>query len=86
MVKKIKTDVDGLLSVSIMKINLPIDLVTIELLFIFKTKSCQSTSIFIFSAIFQIWKKTNFTYFGHKYVENSNSSNSLIIQVSLVLN
>ena len=51
MAEKIKTDVDSLLLMLIMKTNFPIYFAKIELFFNFKTKISLSTSVFIFSII-----------------------------------
>ena len=52
-------DVDDLLLVLIMKKKISVDFARIELFFIFQTKSCLSTSVFISSKISQI-SKTKF--------------------------
>ena len=58
MVEKMKTDVDIILLILITKRKrkVLIDLVKLKLFFIFQTKSCLSTSVCIFSTIFQILK------------------------------
>ena len=54
MVEKVKTDVDSLLLVLIMKKKNFDKFCKIELFLTFQTKSCLSTSVSIFSTIFQI--------------------------------
>ena len=56
MLEKIKTDVDGLLSVLIMKTKISVYFAKIKLFFIFETRNGLSTSVFIFSTISQILK------------------------------
>ena len=56
MVKKIKTDVDKLMILT-MKHEFSIYFAKIELFFSFETKSSLSTSVFISSTISQISKK-----------------------------
>ena len=58
MAEKIKTDIDRLLLVLLMKTNFPIYFAKIELLFNFETKSSLSTFVFIFSAISEILETT----------------------------
>ena len=53
MVEKIETDVDQLLLVLTMNTIFPIYIAKIELFFNFETKSSLSTSVFIFTTIFQ---------------------------------
>ena len=57
IVEKMKTDVDRLLSVLIIRHKCPIHFAEIELFFIFETKSSLYTSVFIFSTISQILEK-----------------------------
>ena len=54
MVKKIKTDVDRLLLILIIKIKFTIYFAEIELFFNFETKSSLSTFVSIFSNISKI--------------------------------
>ena len=68
MVDNIKTDVDRLLLVSKMKKKFVDIFCEIELFFIFETKSCLSTSVFIISAFLKFFKQ-NFMYLAHKHVE-----------------
>ena len=57
MLEKLKTDVDRLLLVSKLKKSLILVKYIGKFVFIIKTKSSLSTSVFIFSAIFQILEK-----------------------------
>ena len=56
MIEMVKTDVDGLLLVLIIKKLFRYILLKLNLFFIFETKSSLSTSVFIFFAISQILK------------------------------
>ena len=69
MAEKIKTDVDRLLLVLIMKTNSPIYFANIELSFNFETKRSVSTSAFIFSTVSQIFKREFYVLFRDKHVE-----------------
>ena len=67
MAEQIKTDVDTLLLVLIMKTNFPIYFAKIELFFNFETKRGLSASVS--SLTFPKFWKRNFMHFGHKHVE-----------------
>ena len=56
MVENIKTDVDKVFLVLKMNKKFPIYFAKIEIVFNFKFKNSPSTSVFIFSTIFQILK------------------------------
>ena len=67
MLEKIKTYVDELLLILMMKKEIPICFAKIELFFNFETKS--SLRPFLSPLIFpKLWKQ-NFMHFGHKHVE-----------------
>ena len=68
MVKKIKTDVDRLLLVLIIKKNLQYILLKLNFFSISKPKVVYLPS-FLFSLIFPKFGIQNFMYFGHKHVE-----------------
>ena len=80
--EKIKTDAGRLFLVSKMKKSLNLAKYTEHFFFIIKTKSSPSTSVFIFSNIYQIMNKKMLKTkdFGHKHVETGlNCSHELSI-------
>ena len=68
MVKKIKTDIDRLLLVLIIKKNSWYILLKLNFILILKPKVVYLRS-FLSSLIFPKFGKQNFMYFGHKHVE-----------------
>ena len=68
MVEKIKTHVDRLLLILIMKRKFPIYFFKIEL-FLFSKLKVVYLRLFLSSLLFPKFKKQNFMYFGHKHVE-----------------